>query len=98
MTIYPTQMKQYPKEARWWAQGGFGATRTRIYDAIFHFDRRRALEYLAMTPEQKTWYLLTNPVPYMPDNFGPRNVKHKTGAMYEILARKWARQQLAEMS
>ena len=59
---------------------------------------RRALEYLAMTAEQKTWFLLTNPRPHIPADFGPPNVRVKSGAMYEILVRKWANQKLAEMT
>ena len=61
-------------------------------------NRRAALEYMAMTPEQKTWFLLSNPKPYIPADFGPRNVGIKTGPMYEMLVRKWAIQQLAEMT
>ena len=58
----------------------------------------KALQYLAMTPEQKTWFLLTNPAPRIPADFGPPNVRVKSGAMYEILVRKWANQKLAEMT
>jgi len=61
-------------------------------------NRTEALEYLAMTPEQKTWFLLTNPAPRIPADFGPPNVRVKSGAMYEILVRKWANQKLAEMT
>ena len=59
---------------------------------------RVALEYMAMMPEQKTWFLLNNPKPYIPSHYGPRNVKVRTGPMYEILARKWARQRLNEQA
>jgi len=59
---------------------------------------RKILEYLAMTPEQKTWFLLTNPAPRIPADFGPPNVRVRSGAMYEILVRKWANQKLAEMT
>ena len=58
---------------------------------------RKALEYLAMTPEQKTWFLLTNPRPHIPADFGPPNVRVKSGAMYEMLVRKWANQKLKEL-
>jgi hypothetical protein len=60
--------------------------------------KRKALEYLAMTPEQKTWFLLTNPAPHIPADFGPPNVRVRSGDMYEILVRKWANQKLAEMT
>ena len=59
---------------------------------------RKALEYLAMTAEQKTWFLLTNPKPHIPAGYGPRGVQVRSGAMYEILVRKWACQKLAEMT
>ena len=59
--------------------------------------KRKALEYLAMTAEQKTWFLLTNPAPHIPADFGPPNVRVRSGAMYEILVRKWANQKLAQM-
>jgi len=59
--------------------------------------KRKALEYLAMTPEQKTWFLLTNPAPHIPADFGPPNVRVKTGPMYEMLVRKWAIQRLKEL-
>ena len=52
---------------------------------------RVALEYMAMMPEQKTWFLLNNPKPHIPSHYGPRNVSSRTGTMYEMLVRKWAR-------
>tara|TARA_B100001173_G_scaffold305236_1_gene310350 strand:- start:94 stop:393 length:300 start_codon:yes stop_codon:yes gene_type:complete len=58
---------------------------------------KKKLEYLAMTPEQKTWFLLTNTAPDIPPHYGPRFVQVKSGQMYEMLVRKWANQKLAEM-
>ena len=59
---------------------------------------RVALEYMAMMPEQKTWFLLNNPKPHIPSHYGPRNVSSRTGTMYEMLVRKWARQRLKEQA
>ena len=59
---------------------------------------RVALEYMAMMPEQKTWFLLNNPRPHIPSHYGPRNVNSRTGTMYEMLVRKWARQRLKEQA
>ena len=59
---------------------------------------RVALEYMAMMPEQKTWFLLNNPRPHIPSHYGPRNVSSRTGTMYEMLVRKWARQRLKEQA
>ena len=58
---------------------------------------KKKLEYLAMTPERKTWFLLTNPAPDIPPHYGPRFVRVKTGPMYEMLVRKWANQKLKEL-
>jgi hypothetical protein len=59
---------------------------------------RAALEYLAMTQKQKTlFYLQGNTKPNIPDDFGPLHVKKRTGVLYDMLRRKWARQQLARM-
>jgi hypothetical protein len=58
---------------------------------------KKKLEYLAMTPEEKTWFLLRNPAPDIPPHYGPRFVRVKTGPMYEMLVRKWAIQQLKEL-
>jgi len=58
---------------------------------------KKKLEYLAMTPEQKTWFLLTYPAPDIPPHYGPRFVRVKTGPMYEMLVRKWANQKLKEL-
>ena len=52
---------------------------------------RVALEYMAMMPKQKTWFLLNNPRPHIPSHYGPKNVSNRTGTMYEMLVRKWAR-------
>ena len=66
-------------------------------DKLYGRSYKKKLEYLAMTPEEKTWFLLRNPAPDIPPHYGPRFVRVKTGPMYEMLVRKWAIQRLKEL-